>query len=965
MVAIDQSRLRQHYIRKSVLVLIYIIIWRNDVSALRTLNNVETNEETIHKRAIKEDAVLCSKFTLEYEPVYYCWLVDPCVEDVIEAPHFLASKPCNTGDTDCEPLPAEYEHCRDWQKPDGTQSCSDYGPLIDCCKYITCSEGKICLDLVPSAAYCTTPKPPSPSPSPSPSPVVLLSPVVSSFPVEHTPLVEPMSPVTSPLTQSSPVLVETMPPIRVMPPHAPPPPPPPAPPPPTQPPPSPVVVAEPSPLPSVVAPVMESPSNKTIPDSYFSPLVNVSSPVEDQQDEGSSPLPLTTSTMPLPTLSVRPEPASSDPPISPASTSNPPESSTVQPDGGSRIKQPSVSSLSPDISASQNSPTMQPTWTTAVIIVVVAGVVLVIVVWIKDRERNEHRHEERLRSSDDVVAIDQDYWKYLNQSNYNATPESLIGGTVRFSSPYVALKMRSEEYSKLPIMIFLPGFDGSGMTAVHQFPFLVDSFDFITCTIPLSDRTPFAELVGEVKEFIQQYVMQQGHDRPVYLLAESFGALLGVMTAAQCPNLVDRLVLINPATSYEQSIWPIVGPLISQLPNELFLGVSFAVAPFLGNPLTLMARTIDFTQPLDQQMSNIIKSIFAAFGTIGFIGDVFTPESLAWKIDLVRQGVELANPLLSKIKQRTLVITCDGDWMLPSARERTRLINIMPRCSGRSMGLRSHALLLEAGVNIAQIIKEEGFYVTERKFTVPGTQHAINRFGSAKPVELPTEIERKRASEQFVYIDRLVSPVFYSTNKNNEIVYGLSGVPDTGPVLFVGNHQLVGQDTFTLVNAIMREKKFLIRGLAHPLVASLEDDDRVENLMFLPFDRSLLQNFMTTYGAVAVSPMNLYRLLKQGERVLLYPGGAREAFKLKTDQKYELFWPETAEFVRMAAKFQATIITIAAIGLEDWLDIALDRDDILKVPVLKDIAQNQIDTSPEARPGVSNENGDVFLTVSV
>lgn len=95
--------------------------------------------------------------------------------------------------------------------------------------------------------------------------------------------------------------------------------------------------------------------------------------------------------------------------------------------------------------------------------------------------------------------------------------------------------MPLKEYNQLPILIFLPGFDGTGMSAMHQFPSLMESFDVVTCTIPLDDRTPFAELVNAVEEFIGQYIEQQGQDRPVYLLAESFGALLALMAAAQCP----------------------------------------------------------------------------------------------------------------------------------------------------------------------------------------------------------------------------------------------------------------------------------------------------------------------------------------------------------------------------------------------------------------------------------------------
>ena len=120
---------------------------------------------------------------------------------------------------------------------------------------------------------------------------------------------------------------------------------------------------------------------------------------------------------------------------------------------------------------------------------------------------------------------------------------------------------------------------------------------------------------------------------------------------------------------------------------------------------------------------------------------------------------------------------------------------------------------------------------------------------------------------------------------------------------------------------------------------------------------------MTTYGAVRVSAKNLYKLLQQGERVLLYPGGARESFKLK-NEKYQLFWPETSEFVRMAAKFGATIVTLAAVGVEESMDIVMDREDIMQTPILKDIAQSQIQQSPEARPGVSVQSGDIFLPVT-
>lgn len=56
-------------------------------------------------------------------------------------------------------------------------------------------------------------------------------------------------------------------------------------------------------------------------------------------------------------------------------------------------------------------------------------------------------------------------------------------------------------------------------------------------------------------------------DRPVYLLGESFGAVLALAVAAAKSDLVDRLVLVNPATSYENSIWPRLGPALAKLPD--------------------------------------------------------------------------------------------------------------------------------------------------------------------------------------------------------------------------------------------------------------------------------------------------------------------------------------------------------------------------------------------------------------
>ena len=88
------------------------------------------------------------------------------------------------------------------------------------------------------------------------------------------------------------------------------------------------------------------------------------------------------------------------------------------------------------------------------------------------------------------------------------------------------------------------------------------------------------------------------------------------------------------------------------------------------------------------------------------------------------------------------------------------------------------------------------------------------------------------------------------------------------------------------------------------------------------------------YGAVKVTPRNFYRLLQTGQSALLFPGGAAEALSKNTS--YPLFWPPKVDFVRTAARFNATIVPLSAIGMVDSFNVLLEPSDLLSVPVVGD-----------------------------
>ena len=61
------------------------------------------------------------------------------------------------------------------------------------------------------------------------------------------------------------------------------------------------------------------------------------------------------------------------------------------------------------------------------------------------------------------------------------------------------------------------------------------------------------------------------------------------------------------------------------------------------------------------------------------------------------------------------------------------------------------------------------------------------------------------------------------------------------------------------------------------------------------------------------------------------PGGVREVFHRK-GEAYQIFWPEKTDFVRLAAKFNAIIVPLAAIGAADSAEMVLDADELLQLP---------------------------------
>lgn len=66
----------------------------------------------------------------------------------------------------------------------------------------------------------------------------------------------------------------------------------------------------------------------------------------------------------------------------------------------------------------------------------------------------------------------------------------------------------------------------------------------------------------------------------IFLRTHNFNPDLNWMLQI-CLIQVDRVILVNPATSFSDSVWPLAGPLLTSLPPGLFNALPVALSPLL------------------------------------------------------------------------------------------------------------------------------------------------------------------------------------------------------------------------------------------------------------------------------------------------------------------------------------------------------------------------------------------------
>jgi 3-oxoadipate enol-lactonase len=230
-----------------------------------------------------------------------------------------------------------------------------------------------------------------------------------------------------------------------------------------------------------------------------------------------------------------------------------------------------------------------------------------------------------------------------------------------------------------PLLIYIPGLDGTGELFFKQGPLLAESYRVVTFRSREGGGFSYDDLTDDVAAIIED-----NEESRATILGESFGGTVAFSFALRYPAMVERMVVVNSFPRFRRRLQIRLGAWLASVLPLSTTWLARSGASFLG----LLA---DGVRPEDR------RRFFAAIRTV-------KRESYARRLKLIAEfNVE---DRLHEIQAPTLFIAGEKDLLIPSVREARAMARRMPRAVVRVIEGAGHACLMGNRVNLARILEE-------------------------------------------------------------------------------------------------------------------------------------------------------------------------------------------------------------------------------------------------------------------
>jgi pimeloyl-ACP methyl ester carboxylesterase len=305
--------------------------------------------------------------------------------------------------------------------------------------------------------------------------------------------------------------------------------------------------------------------------------------------------------------------------------------------------------------------------------------------------------------------------------------------TISFSSPLLdegypptVQEYKNGTLGNKPLLLYLPGFDGTLLAPFLQFPELGTEFDVWGMSVTMEDRSSVETLCENVIQFIIEKL--NGNDRAVYVMGESFGGILAlevtlaiqkhneIMNKGQSGIKLDGLVLINPATCYNQSDLAKDGPHIADGSPLLYPFKIMRLLPLFTDDYAL-PQLIKILQA--EGLPSVIDTAEreAYMGRMAFSLPTklkFMPQgTLRWRLNewLTKGCTSIEskeNCLRDNVgKIPVLIVAGEKDKTLPSVKEAYRLQEMLDNVEVHLVNGSGHACTCGSRVDLTALMRKK------------------------------------------------------------------------------------------------------------------------------------------------------------------------------------------------------------------------------------------------------------------
>lgn len=311
----------------------------------------------------------------------------------------------------------------------------------------------------------------------------------------------------------------------------------------------------------------------------------------------------------------------------------------------------------------------------------------------------------------------------LSNSAKSHPSVSFVSPLIEEGYPPVVHEYRLNTLKDKPLLLYLPGFDGTLLAPFLQFPELSTEFDVRGMTVSMSDRSSIEDLLEYVIDFIKQETKCKASGE-VYIMGESFGGILAFLTgmSIQEQNAIRStaneqihlkgIVTINPATCYDRSNLAKFGPPVANT-NPFFYPIALlSLLPLFTDEMALPQLLLILQgKGLPSVIDNASREAYMGRMAFSLPNKLnFMPQqTLKWRLEeWLTKGCHLIKDKeenLKKIDIPVLIVAGEKDQTLPSIEEARRLSTFLKHPHVHIVDGSGHACTCGSRVDLTALMR--------------------------------------------------------------------------------------------------------------------------------------------------------------------------------------------------------------------------------------------------------------------